>query len=56
MSKYVIKGMYWAAGNDIFIDMQNENEEWVVVRLNDFIKNNIEENTRISIVIDVEEK
>lgn len=53
--KYIIKGMYWNAGNDIFIDTQNENEEWVVICLNDLMKNHIKENSRVSIVIDVED-
>lgn len=56
MSRYVIDGMYWRAGDDIYIDTQNDDADWVVVCLNDFIKDHIEENTNITIVIDVKEK
>lgn len=51
MSKYVIEGMYWTAGDDIFIDVKND-DVFTVVCLNNFIKKNIKENTNISITID----
>ena len=54
MSRYVIEGMYWKAGDSIYIDTQNDNEGYTVVCLNDLIKNNIMENSKVTIVIDVE--
>ena len=56
MGRYVIQGMYWRAGDNIYIDTQNDDDGWVVVCLNDLIKDNIEENTNVTIVIDVEKK
>ena len=55
--KYIIKGMYWNAGDDIFIDIQNEDGgKWKTICLNDLMKNGIKENSNVSIVIDVEDK
>ena len=53
--RYVIEGMYWYAGDDIFIDTHDENG-WTVVCLNDLIKDHIKENSNVKIVIDVENK
>lgn len=53
MSRYVIEGMYWKAGDSIYIDTQNDNEGYTVVCLNDLIKDNIKENSKVTIVIDV---
>lgn len=52
---YVVKGMYWNAGDELFVDTKDENGEWKVVCLNDLIKNNIKPNSNVSIVINVEE-
>jgi hypothetical protein len=54
--RYVIEGMYWYAGDDIFIDTQNDNDGYTVVCLNDLIKDHIKENSNVKIVIDVENK
>ena len=54
MTKYVIDGMYWNAGDNIYIDVRDING-WTVVCLNDLIKNNIKENSKITITIDIEE-
>ena len=54
--RYVIDGMYWKAGDDFFIDTQNDDDGYTVVCLNDFIKDHIEENSNVTIVIDVKEK
>lgn len=53
--RFVIRGVCWNAGNDIFIDAQNENGEWTIVCLNDLMKYCIKENSRVNIVIDVED-
>lgn len=53
--KCTIKGIYWNAGDDIFIDVQNEYGEWKIICLNDLMKNCIKENSRVSIAIDVED-
>lgn len=52
---YVVKGMYWNAGDELFVDTKDENGEWKVVCLNDLIKNNIKPNSNVSIVINVED-
>ena len=54
MSKYVIEGMYWSAGNSIYIDTQNDDDSYTVVCLNELIKDHIEENSNVKIVINVE--
>ena len=56
MSRYVIEGKYWKAGDDIFIDTQNDDSGYTVVCLNDLIKDNIKEETNVTIIINVEDK
>ena len=46
MSRYVIEGIYWNAGDAIFIDTQNDEGGWTVVCLNDLMKDNIKENSK----------
>lgn len=53
MSRYVIDGMYWNAGDDIFIDTQNDDGGYTVVCLNELIKDHIKENSKVTITIDV---
>ena len=54
--RYVIEGMYWRAGDNIYIDTQNDDCGYTVVCLNDLIKDNIKENTNVTIVSDVKLK
>ena len=54
MSKYIINGMYWSAGDNIYIDIPNDDDTYTVVRLNEFIKDHIKENSNVTIIIDVE--
>ena len=54
MTKYIIDGMYWSSGDNIYIDTRDI-KGWTVVCLNDLIKNYIKENSKITITIDVEE-
>lgn len=54
MSRYAIEGMYWYAGDDIFIDTQNDDDGYTVVCLNELIKDHIKENSNVRIIIDVE--
>lgn len=54
MSKYVIEGIYWSAGDNIYIDTQNDDDGYTVVCLNELIKDHIEENSNVKIVINVE--
>lgn len=54
MSRYVIDGMYWSAGDNIYIDTQNDDTGYTVVCLNELIKDHIKENSKVTIVIDVE--
>ena len=55
MSKYIINGMYWNAGDDIYIDRPNNDDTFTVICLNEFIKTHIKENSNVTIIIDVEE-
>lgn len=54
--RYVIDGMYWSAGDNIYIDTQNDEDGYTVICLNELIKDHIKENSKVTIVIDVEEK
>lgn len=54
MSRYVIEGMYWKVENNIYIDTQNDYMGKTTVCLNELIKDHIKENSKITIVIDVE--
>lgn len=54
--RYVIDGMYWYAGDNIYIDTHNDECGWTVVCLNELIKDHIKENSKVTIVIDVEQK
>lgn len=54
MRRYVIDGTYWSAGDKIYIDTQNDDDGYTVVCLNDLIKDRIKENSKATIVIDIE--
>lgn len=54
--RYAIDGMYWSAGDNIYIDTQNDDDGYTVVCLNELIKDHIKENSKVTIVIDVEQK
>lgn len=54
MSKYVIDGMYWHTGDNIYIDTQNDEDGYTVVCLNELIKDHIKENSKVTIIINVE--
>lgn len=56
MSKYVIEGMYWCAGDNVYIDTHNDENGWTAVCLNELIKDHIKENSNVKIIIDVENK
>lgn len=53
MSRYVIEGMYWRAGDNIYIETQNDEDGITEVCLNELIKDHIKENSKVKIVIDV---
>lgn len=55
MSRCVIEGMFWSAGDSIFIDIGNEKEGWTAVRLNDALKRHIKEDSRVIITIDIKD-
>ena len=54
--RYVIEGMYWSAGDNIYINTQNDEDGYTVVCLNELIKDHIKENSKVTIVINVEKK
>lgn len=54
MTRYVIKGTYWKAGDNIYIDTQNDDMSWTVVCLNDIFNWHIKEESKVTIVIDVD--
>ena len=56
MNRYVIEGIYWNAADAIFIDTQNDEDGWTTVCLNDLMTDNIKENSKVTIVIDVQER
>lgn len=56
MSKYVIEGMYWSAGDNIYIDTQDDDDGCTVVCLNELIKDHIKQNAKVTIVINVREE
>lgn len=51
--RYAIEGMYWSAGDNIYIETQNDDTGITEVCLNELIKDHIEENSKITIIIDV---
>lgn len=55
MSRYVIDGRFWYAGDNVFIETEaiGMNELPTEICLNDFLKEHIKEETEITIVIDV---
>lgn len=54
--RYAIEGMYWSAGDNIYIETQNDDMGITEVCLNELIKDHIKENSKVTIVIDVEKK
>ena len=54
--RYAIEGVYWSSGDNIYIDTQNDDDGYTVVCLNELIKDNIKENSKVTIVIDVDKK
>lgn len=55
MSRYVIDGRFWYAGDNVYIETEERgiNGLPTEVCLNDFLKEHIKEETEITIVIDV---
>ena len=58
MSRYVIDGRFWYAGDNVFIETETRGMNGLPteVCLNDFLKEHIKEETEITIVIDVKSK
>ncbi len=56
MSRYVIEGLVWWGGDNIYIETEDRGMNGLPteVCLNDFIKDHIKENSKITVVIDVE--
>lgn len=52
MNKIEIKGMFWSAGDLLFVDKKNEDGSWDIRSLNDYMKENVKENTNIVITIE----
>lgn len=53
MKRYAIEGTYWHAGDNIYIETQNDDAGITEVCLNDLIKDHIKENSKVTIVVDV---
>lgn len=51
--KLIVKGMYWSAGDHIFIDHKDDEGKWQVVCLNDLLKKNLPDNSIIEIEITI---
>ena len=54
--RFVVEGKYWRAGDNIYIDTQIDDCGYTVVCLNELIKNNIDEESDVTSVIDVKKK
>ena len=56
MTRYAIEGLVWWAGDSVYIETEERSPNGLPteVCLNDFIKDHIKENSKITIVIDVE--
>lgn len=56
MTKYAIEGLVWWAGDNVYIETEKRGMNGLPteVCLNDLIKDHIKENSKITIVIDVE--
>lgn len=52
--RYIIEGTCWRAGNDIYIDAHDD-DGYTIVCLNEFIKHNVKEESKVTIIIDVKE-
>lgn len=55
MKRFAIEGQFWSAGDINYIDIKNDDGSYTVVSLNDFMRNNIEQEAKLSIIIDVKE-
>lgn len=57
MSRYVIEGQFWYAGDNVYVESKERgiNGLPIEVCLNDFLKEHIKEETKISIVINTED-
>lgn len=57
MSRYVIEGQFWYAGDNVYVESKEREENGLPIELclNDFLKKYIKEETKISIVINTED-
>ena len=57
MSQYILDGIFWCAGDNIYIEKEKDRNADEVrfeeICLNDYIKKNIKENSKVVITIDV---
>lgn len=49
--KITIKGQFWSAGDNVYLDYRDYEGNWKVLCLNEFMINNIPENHMIEIEI-----
>ena len=54
-NRFVLEGKFWYAGDRIFIEVKEEdlNEVYTEVCLNELMKDHIEEESEVRIIIDV---
>lgn len=54
MKKLTIKGIFWTAGDEIYVERWN-GQGWENISLNELLKRNVEENSNVTITIEVKE-
>lgn len=52
--KLIIHGMFWSAGDNIYIDVRDNEGKCKCVCINDLMKEHIEQNTILDIEITIE--
>lgn len=54
MKRLIIKGIFWTAGDEIYVEYWN-NQGWENISLNELLKRNVKENSNVTITVEVEE-
>lgn len=52
--QFVVEGVFWSAGDNVYIDVKGD-EVYNCVCLNELMKRNIKENSKITVTIDIKD-
>lgn len=52
---FAIDGVFWSAGDNVYIDVKGA-EGYTVVCLNELMKRNIKENSKVTVTIDIKDQ